>query len=57
MKKIVGVALLLVVALFALPFLFRQSQDPGQTPEPTAQEELTLPASGHPAHPGGATAR
>lgn len=47
MKKIVGVALLLVVALFTLPFLFRQGQDSDQNPEPTTQEELTLPASGH----------
>lgn len=45
MKKIVGVALILVVALFALPFLLRQGQE--TDPEPAAQEELTLPASGH----------
>lgn len=47
MKKIIGVALILVVVLFALPFLIRQGQAPAEDPEPTAQEELALPASGH----------
>ena len=45
MKKIIGVALILVVVLFALPFLLRQGQD--GDPEATVQEEITLPASGH----------
>ena len=35
MKKIIGVALILVVVLFALPFVVRQAQDTGQDP-PTA---------------------
>ena len=47
MKKIIGVALILVVVLFALPFVVRQAQDTGQDPQPTAQEEAALPDSGH----------
>ena len=47
MKKIIGVALILVVVLFALPFVVRQAQDTGQDPQPTAQEEVALPDSGH----------
>ena len=35
MKKIIGVALILVVVLFALPFVVRQAQDTGQD-SPTA---------------------
>lgn len=35
MKKIIGVALILVVVLFALPFVVRQAQDTGQDPQPT----------------------
>ena len=47
MKKIIGVALILVVVLFALPFVVRQAQDTGQDPQPTVQEEAALPDSGH----------
>ena len=47
MKKIIGVALILVVVLFALPFVVRQAQDTGQDPQPTAKEEVALPDSGH----------
>ena len=46
MKKIIGVALILVVVLFALPFVVRQAQDTGQDPQPTAQEEAALPGEG-----------
>ena len=44
MKKIIGVALILVVVLFALPFVVRQAQDTGQDPQPTAQEEAATPS-------------
>ena len=43
MKKIIGVALILVVVLFALPFVVRQAQDTGQDPQPTVQEEAGGP--------------
>ena len=46
MKKIIGVALILVVVLFALPFVVRQAQDTGQDPQPTAQEEAAHPGRG-----------
>lgn len=43
MKKVIGVALILVVVLFALPFVLNRSEE-GQ---PAPQEELTLADSGH----------
>ena len=46
MKKVVGVALLLVVAVFLLPFLIHRGMEQEQAADPAAQEEIALPDSG-----------
>ena len=40
MKKVVGVALLLVVAVFLLPFLIHRGMEQEQAADPAAQEKL-----------------
>ena len=45
MKKIIGVALILVVVLFALPFVVRQAQD---TPSPRPRRRLPSPTAATP---------
>lgn len=47
MKKVVGVALLLVVAVFLLPFLIHRGMEQEQAADPAAQEEIALPDSGY----------
>lgn len=47
MKKVVGVALLLVVAVFLLPFLIHRGMEQEQAADPAAQEEVALPDSGY----------
>ena len=46
MKKIIGVALVLVVVLFALPFLMERLD--GEDQVATPPEDLTLANSGYP---------
>ena len=48
MKKIIGVALILVVVLFALPFVVRQAQDTGQDPSPRPRRRLPSPTAATP---------
>ena len=47
MKKVIGVALLLVVAVFLLPFLIHRGMEQEQAADPAAQEEIALPDSGY----------
>lgn len=47
MKKVVGVALLLVVAVFLLPFLIHRGMEQEQAADSAAQEEIALPDSGY----------
>ena len=48
MKKIIGVALILVVVLFALPFVVRQPRTPARTPSPRPRRRLPSPTAATP---------